>query len=212
MFPNTSLPHAKGCSRSLRTRRNWQVPSILQRIRTVKVRPLPGTLQKHFDYRNRKRIVWCLTKSQKKAVNDAIRAPRAINENLFSAQQARRVLDRLVGYSVSPAISKLANARLSAGRVQSIAVKLVAERDAQIKAFVSTDHFGVMITVNGHQAKWETKPFITDPDFPYITDKGIAGAVMETNQVRVIRYQQGERLKQPPKTVYDIGFMSRSVE
>ena len=135
----------------------------------------------------------------KKAVNDAIRAPRAINEDLFSAQQARRVLDRLVGYSVSPAMSKLANARLSAGRVQSIAVKLVAERDAQIKAFVSTDHFGVMITVNGHQAKWETKPFISDPDFPYITDKGIAGAVMETNQVRVIQYQQGERLKQPPK-------------
>ena len=134
-----------------------------------------------------------------KAVRSAVKTPRQIDEHLFMAQQARRVLDRLVGYSVSPAISKMANARLSAGRVQSIAVKLVALRDAGIKAFKPTNHYGVTITVNGHEAKWDTKPFIVDPDHPYITDRSIANTVAETSQVRVIAYNEGERAKAPPK-------------
>ena len=96
-------------------------------------------------------------------------------------------------------ISRTANARLSAGRVQSIAVKLIAERDIEIKAFTPTDHFGVTIEVNGHYAKWDTKPFIDNPDFPYITDKSIASAILETNRVSVTSYQEGVRQKKPPK-------------
>ncbi|WP_341353097.1 DNA topoisomerase [Xylella fastidiosa] len=62
-----------------------------------------------------------------------------------AAQEARRVLDRLVGYMVSPELSRLTGKRLSAGRVQSPAVRLVVEREREIKAFKVTNHFGAML-------------------------------------------------------------------
>jgi DNA topoisomerase-1 len=80
----------------------------------------------------------------KQAVNAAFDNPKEVNENLVNAQQARRVLDRLVGYKVSPILWKTIGGRLSAGRVQTVAVRLIVEREREIEAFVQTEYWSII--------------------------------------------------------------------
>lgn len=77
----------------------------------------------------------------KNAVNKGLENPRGIDLKLVNAQQARRVLDRLVGYKISPILCKKIQPRLSAGRVQSVALKLVVDRENEIKNFVPTEYW-----------------------------------------------------------------------
>lgn len=77
----------------------------------------------------------------KKAVSAAIKTPRKVNMNLVNAQQARRVLDRLVGYKVSPIISKKIKSGLSAGRVQSAALRMLVDREREIRNFVPEEYW-----------------------------------------------------------------------
>ncbi len=79
----------------------------------------------------------------KRAVQDAFLHPKEIDANLVDAQQARRVLDRLVGYKVSPLLCRTVGGRLSAGRVQSVALRMVVEREREIEAFVKTEYWTV---------------------------------------------------------------------
>src|SRR5437867_8570197 len=79
----------------------------------------------------------------KRAVQEAFEHPKQIDENLVDAQQARRVLDRLVGYKVSPLLCRTIGGRLSAGRVQSVAVRMVVEREREIEQFVKTEYWTV---------------------------------------------------------------------
>ena len=79
----------------------------------------------------------------KKVVNDSIAHPRAIDMDLVNAQQARRVLDRIVGYQISPLLWKKIRRGLSAGRVQSVATRLVCEREEEIKAFVPQEYWSI---------------------------------------------------------------------
>src|SRR5947209_10068117 len=79
----------------------------------------------------------------KRAVNEAFEHPRKIDENLVDAQQARRVLDRLVGYKVSPLLCRAIGGRLSAGRVQSVALRMVVEREREIENFVKTEYWTI---------------------------------------------------------------------
>jgi DNA topoisomerase-1 len=79
----------------------------------------------------------------KRAVNAAFENPRQIDENLVEAQQARRVLDRLVGYKVSPLLCRTIGGRLSAGRVQSVALRMVVEREREIEQFVKTEYWTI---------------------------------------------------------------------
>lgn len=79
----------------------------------------------------------------KGAILEAINKPRTINKNLVDAQQARRVLDRLVGYELSPVLWKKVKPALSAGRVQSVAVRLIVERETEIKNFASSSFYKV---------------------------------------------------------------------
>lgn len=89
-----------------------------------------------------KRIVFSeITKS---AITKAIENPRKVNRNLVDAQQARRVLDRLVGYELSPVLWKKVKPSLSAGRVQSVTVRLIVEREREIQNFQITDFFKVV--------------------------------------------------------------------
>ena len=79
----------------------------------------------------------------KKVVNDSIAHPRAIDMDLVNAQQARRVLDRIVGYQISPLLWKKIRRGLSAGRVQSVATRLVCEREEEIRAFVPQEYWTI---------------------------------------------------------------------
>ncbi len=79
----------------------------------------------------------------KRAVNAAFEEPGQIDENLVEAQQARRVLDRLVGYKVSPLLCRTIGGRLSAGRVQSVALRMVVEREREIEQFVKTEYWTI---------------------------------------------------------------------
>jgi len=92
---------------------------------------------------NTKRIVF--HEITKKAILHAVDNPRILNQNLVNAQQARRVLDRLVGFEVSPVLWKKVKQGLSAGRVQSVAVRLIVEREKEIINFKSTSDFKVVI-------------------------------------------------------------------
>ncbi len=77
----------------------------------------------------------------KKAVENAIKQPRPLNQDVVDAQQGRRVLDRLVGYQIGPLLWKKIKGGLSAGRVQSVAVKLICEREEEIRAFVPEEYW-----------------------------------------------------------------------
>jgi len=84
----------------------------------------------------------------KNAVKDAFNHPGKINNNLVDAQQARRVLDRLVGYKVSPLLWDKVRRGLSAGRVQTVAVRLVVERERDIMAFVKTEYWSIIANLS----------------------------------------------------------------
>jgi DNA topoisomerase-1 len=84
----------------------------------------------------------------KRAVNAAFENPKQIDENLVEAQQARRVLDRLVGYKVSPLLCRTIGGRLSAGRVQSVALRMVVEREREIEQFVKTEYWTIAANLN----------------------------------------------------------------
>lgn len=84
----------------------------------------------------------------KSAIREAFKHPGIINESLVDAQQARRVLDRLVGYKVSPLLWDKVRRGLSAGRVQTVAVRLVVEREREIQAFVRTEYWSVIANLS----------------------------------------------------------------
>lgn len=81
----------------------------------------------------------------KDAVKEAIKHPRDLDENLVDSQQARRVLDRLVGYNISPVLWKKVKPKLSAGRVQSTALKLIVDRENEIRNFIPEEYWSMPI-------------------------------------------------------------------
>lgn len=88
-----------------------------------------------------------------KAVEEAISHPSLVNQNLVDAQIARRVLDRLVGYKLSPLLWKKVRRGLSAGRVQSVAVRLIVERENEIKAFKPEEYWEIFVDLTGSENK-----------------------------------------------------------
>ena len=83
----------------------------------------------------------------KETVKEAIKHPRKIDKNLTDAQQARRVMDRIVGYKISPVLWKKVKKGLSAGRVQSVAVKLIVDREEEIEKFVPEEYWNIYATL-----------------------------------------------------------------
>ncbi|HZC06071.1 MAG TPA: type I DNA topoisomerase [Ktedonobacterales bacterium] len=87
------------------------------------------------------------------AVQDAISNPREIDENLFNAQQARRVLDRLVGYKISPLLWRRVQSGTSAGRVQSVAVRLICDREDEVRAFTPEEYWTIEALLSKEQER-----------------------------------------------------------
>ncbi len=89
----------------------------------------------------------------KETVKESIKKPRKIDKNLTDAQQARRVLDRIVGYKMSPVLWKKVKRGLSAGRVQSVAVKLIVDRENEIEAFIPEEYWNIYATLLEPESK-----------------------------------------------------------
>lgn len=89
----------------------------------------------------------------KDAVQESIKNPRTIDKNLFDAQQARRVMDRIVGYKMSPVLWKKVKRGLSAGRVQSVVVRLIVEREEEIEKFIPEEYWNIYASLLAKDAK-----------------------------------------------------------
>ena len=90
----------------------------------------------------------------KKAVNESINNPKPLNFDLINAQQGRRVLDRIMGYQLSPLLSKKIRSKLSAGRVQSVTLKLIVDREKAIQSFVPVEYWNVDAELNKNDQKF----------------------------------------------------------
>jgi DNA topoisomerase I len=133
------------------------------------------------------------------AIEKAIENPRTVDEHLVDAQQARRVLDRLVGYELSPVLWKKVQTGLSAGRVQSVAVRLILEREREIEAFQASSQFKVtaIFTVGGEELKAELpKPL---PDEKAVQEF-LSSLTGSTYTVRSLNTKPGTRSPSPPFT------------
>lgn len=94
-----------------------------------------------------------------RAIKDAFKQPRQIDMRLVDAQQARRILDRLVGYKISPLLWRKVGGRLSAGRVQSVALRIVVEREREIQNFVSQEYWTIEAELNKASARRDSPGF-----------------------------------------------------
>lgn len=110
---------------------------------------------KNIDRNKFKRITF--HEITKQAILDALKSPRTIDMNLVNAQQARRILDRIVGYKISPLLWAKIKGGLSAGRVQSVAVRLVYERDKEIRSFEVKDYYTISGVFSFSQSKIPAK-------------------------------------------------------
>ena len=116
----------------------------------------------------------------KSAVKEAIKNPTEVNINRFYAQQARRILDRLVGYKISPLLWKKVQPGLSAGRVQSVALRIVCDRENEIKAFKSEEYWTITLDVEGQvKPKFQSKLFKIDGNKAEIANQGSADEVVK---------------------------------
>lgn len=136
----------------------------------------------------------------KNAVKEAVKKPRAIDRGLVDAQQARRVLDRLVGYQISPLLWRKIRRGLSAGRVQSAALKILCDREREISAFVPEEYWTVGTTFEKSRKKFQAKLLEyrgkkIRPVTKEETDAIIAA--LEGGAYRVSRVEEKERMKRP---------------
>jgi len=92
----------------------------------------------------------------KERIKQAIKSPRNLDKNLVDAQQARRILDRLVGYKISPLLWKKIKKGLSAGRVQSVAVKLICDRESEIDEFIPVEYWTIKALLNKDEQGFES--------------------------------------------------------
>ena len=131
----------------------------------------------NLDIKKTKRIVF--HEITKTAIEAALLHPRHIDENLVNAQQARRVLDRIVGFKLSPVLWHKVKPALSAGRVQSVAVRLICDRENEIEAFTPTEYYNVSAIFKYTQTDGSTAEFKAELNKAFTTQEE-AQAFMES--------------------------------
>lgn len=138
------------------------------------------------------------------AIKDAIAHPRDIDYNLVNAQQARRVLDRIVGFELSPVLWRKVSAGLSAGRVQSVAVRLVVEREREIELFVPTAQYKVSADFIGKDVQGAKVTLHTELNHRFATEDEARAFLMSctdsTFTIRSIQKRPVRRTPAPPFT------------
>ena len=138
------------------------------------------------------------------AIKDAIAHPRDIDYNLVNAQQARRVLDRIVGFELSPVLWRKVTAGLSAGRVQSVAVRLVVEREREIEQFVPTVQYKVSADFTGKDQQGVKTTLHTELNHRFATEQEARAFLMScadsTFTIQSIQKRPVRRTPAPPFT------------
>ena len=139
----------------------------------------------------------------KNAVKESLKNAREINMDLVDAQQARRVLDRMVGYRISPLLWAKIKRGLSAGRVQSVALRIICDREDEINAFVPEEYWtlDVNLNVKGEKKPISAKYYGTTEGKQTISDETQAQKIMDSlkgAEYKVTEVKKGERTKKPP--------------
>ena len=133
----------------------------------------------------------------KNTIKESIKNPREINMNLVDAQQSRRMLDRMVGYKISPLLWAKVKRGLSAGRVQSVALRIICDREDEISAFVPEEYWTIEAVIN---VKGEKKP-ITAKYVGNIANEEEANRILsdvKNNELKISEIKRGERVKKAP--------------
>lgn len=149
---------------------------------------------------NSKRVVF--HEITQKAVEEAFAHPRDVDMNLVDAQQARRILDRLVGYSLSPLLWEKVRSRLSAGRVQSVALRIIVEREREIDAFNPVEYWtiGADFRQTGEKVSYYAKLVKMDDQDPGLTSEADVKPVVEDvvkADYQIAQIKKGERRRKP---------------
>lgn len=139
----------------------------------------------------------------KNAVKSALKAPRDINMDLVDAQQARRILDRMVGYRISPLLWAKVKRGLSAGRVQSVALRIIADREAEIDAFIPREYWSLdaLLCVKGEKRPLTAKFYGTEKQKMEIHSREELDQILkevEQEQYHIIDIKKGERIRKSP--------------
>ena len=139
----------------------------------------------------------------RKAVKDSLKTPREVDMELVEAQQARRELDRMIGYRISPLLWAKVKRGLSAGRVQSVALRIVADREEEINAFIPEEFWTLdaVLQVEGEKRPLTAKFYGTEKKKMTISSRGeLDGILKELEQAtfRVTDIKNGERIRKAP--------------
>ena len=137
----------------------------------------------------------------KNAIKNAIKKPRPIDRNLVDAQQARRVLDRLVGYQISPLLWKNVRKGLSAGRVQSVATKLIIDREEEIKNFKPEEYWSLILKVeNDKKERFEVRFYADDLGNKEIRTEEEVNRILDIigdDTLTVTKVKKGQKRRNP---------------
>ncbi len=139
----------------------------------------------------------------KNAVKAALKAPRDINMDLVDAQQARRILDRMVGYRISPLLWAKVKRGLSAGRVQSVALRIIADREEEIDAFIPKEYWSLdaILHLEGEKRPLTAKFYGTEKQKIEIHSKEELDQILkevDQEQYHIIDIRKGERIRKSP--------------
>ncbi len=136
----------------------------------------------------------------KQAVKDAFKTPRKINMDLVYAQQARRILDRLVGYKISPLLWKKVKKGLSAGRVQSVTVKLIMDRENEINAFIAEEYWTITAKLGIQASEFDAKFYGRTGEKIELNNESEVNAILQAidkAKYSVSDVREKERLRHP---------------
>ena len=141
----------------------------------------------------------------KNAVKESIKKPRKINEDLVNSQQARRILDRLVGFNLSQILWKNVKSGLSAGRVQSVAMRIITEREAEIRAFVPQEYWTIEVSLETYDTPINVKFFGDKKGKIRIENEKDAKEIIDVLEnssftVKTVKHLEKNKMPSPPFT------------
>ena len=151
------------------------------------------------DAKKAKRVTF--NEITKSTVKEAIKHPRNIDMNLVNSQQARRILDRIVGYQISPFLWKTVKSGLSAGRVQSVATKIIVEREEEISKFIPSEYWTIDASLSTRTNKTITARFYGDKTKKIkISTKEQAEQILaeiENSEFHIVSVKKGKKYRSP---------------